>query len=102
MNKQTLISTILLGLLLVACCWLVLAQSEIDRQNKIIEIDQQIWVLNEEIKFHQSWYDISIKASEECVQSFLEDAQKEHIEADKKRELIKKLEEEKQGLLQNR
>jgi hypothetical protein len=43
-----------------------------------------------------------MEASEECRESFIQDAEKEHIEADKKRELIKKLEEEKEGLMMNR
>jgi hypothetical protein len=43
-----------------------------------------------------------MEASEECKESFIKDAEKEHIEADKKREIIKQLEEEKMGLLENR
>jgi hypothetical protein len=43
-----------------------------------------------------------MQASEECVESFKKDAEKEHVEADKKRELIKKLEEKKEGLIKNR
>lgn len=102
MKKQTTFSIILLWLLLVACSWLVIAQNKIEQQQRIIEIDKQIWELNEEILYHQNWYKISMEASEECKESFIKDAEKEHIEADKKREIIKQLEEEKMGLLENR
>lgn len=102
MRTNTIIYTILWWLLLVACCWLVLAQSQIDKQNEIIELDEQISQLEYEIHVHQTWYKISVEASKECEKSFLDDAEKEHIEADKKRELIEKLKEKKEGLMKNR
>lgn len=102
MKKETTICIILLGLLLIACLWLVKAQNTIEEQNRIIEIDQEIAEIDEAIEFHKQGYKISVEASKECEQSFLEDAEKEHIEADKKREIKAKLEEEKRGLLENR
>jgi len=102
MNKQTTTISILAWLLIITCAWLVYAQNEIEKQKEIIEIDKEIWALKEEIIFHQNWYNISMQASEECVESFKKDAEKEHVEADKKRELIKKLEEKKEGLIKNR
>lgn len=102
MNRSTLVTLILLWLVIVWFTWWCVAQSKVIKAERIIEIDKQIAQLNEEIKLHQSWYRISINASEECSQSFIEDANKEHEEADKKRAVIKQLEEEKMGLIQNR
>lgn len=101
MNKQTLFSTILLWLLLVVSTFYVQAQNEINRQSRIIEIDKRQAEIDEEILFHQNWYKISIEASEECKESFIKEAEKEHIQADKLREEKKQLEEEKLGLMKN-
>lgn len=102
MNKQTILSTILLWLLVILSAFYVQAQSEINRQERIIEIDKQIQELNEWIEWHKKGFNISMEASEECKESFIQEAWKEHDEADKKRELIKQLEEEKVGLMKNR
>lgn len=102
MNTNTIITWILLLVSLVGFTWWGVAQNNVNKAEKIIAIDEQIRELNEEIDWHKQGYEISVKASEECRESFMQDAEKEHIEANKKRELIKKLEEEKEGLMMNR
>ena len=100
MNK--ILTIILIALILVGFTWWWVAQNKVNTAERIIAIDREIAQLNDEISLHQSWYKISMQASEECSQSFINDANKEHIEADKKREKIKSLENEKAGLIQNR
>ena len=100
MNK--ILTIILIALILVGFTWWWVAQNKVNTAERIIAIDREIAQLNDEISLHQSWYKISMQASEECSQSFINDANKEHIEADKKREKIRLLENEKVGLIQNR
>ena len=102
MTKRTLFNVILFGLLLVAFTYVAILQNKVNALERIVEIEQEIAQYNEEIELHKAWYKISMEASEECAQSFIDDARKEHEEADKKRELIKQLEEEKLGLMKNR
>lgn len=101
MNTK-IIYMILIAISLVWFTWWWVAQNKVNTAERIIEIDREIVQLNDEIALHQSWYKISMQASEECSQSFIDDANKEHIAADKKREKIRSLENEKAGLIQNR
>ena len=101
MNTK-IIYIILVAISLVWFTWWWVAQNKVNNAERIIAIDREIAQLNDEISLHQNWYKISMQASEECSQSFINDANKEHIEADKKREKIKSLENEKVGLIQNR
>ena len=100
MNK--ILTIILIALILVGFTWWWVAQNKVNTAERIIEIDREILQLSGEIALHQSWYKISMQASEECSQSFINDANKEHIAADKKREKIRSLENEKAGLIKNR
>lgn len=102
MTKNTITILILIWFIIVWFTWWWIAQNNYNKAERIIAIDEEIAQLDAEILMHQSWYKISVEASKECEKSFLNDAQKEHVEADKKRELIEKLEKEKLGLIQNR
>ena len=103
MNMNTkIIYIILIAFSIVGFTWWWVAQNKVNNAERIIEIDREIVQLNNEIALHQSWYKISMQASEECSQSFINDANKEHIAADKKREKMRILENEKAGLIKNR
>lgn len=94
----------------IICLWIIVfaftgwwvAQNKVNKAERIIEIDQEIAELKSWILINQNWYKISMEASEECSESFIKDALKEHEEADKKRDKIEKLENEKAGLIESR
>lgn len=115
MNTK-IIYIILVAISLVWFTWWWVAQNKVNNAERIIEIDRQLLDLDykdqqadQQIKIRQANYKIHMDAALECQDSFIKQAEEEHLEADswrdeKTRIASKKaeLENEKAGLIQNR
>jgi len=114
MNK--ILTIILIALILVGFTWWWVAQNKVNNAERIIEIDRQLLDLDykdqqadQQIKIRQANYKIHMDAALECQDSFIKQAEEEHLEADSWRDEKQKiaskkaeLENEKAGLIQNR
>lgn len=102
MNKNVIINIVLIWLIIIWFWWWTIAQSNANKAEGIIELDKQIMEADYQIYVRQQNYKIHMDAAAECEQSFYEQAEKEHKEADEYRATKKELENKKEGLLLNR
>ena len=116
MTKQTIISTVFLWLAIIGFSRWAVAQNNTNELEKILKLDREILDIDDKIKeaeynikLRQENYQTSLAAAEECKQSFLNAAEKDHEEADNWRAIIDEYntlkaqkESEKAGLIQSR
>lgn len=77
-SKQTIITSIVLGLCVVLASMLVLNQSKVKAAEDILQAKARIAELNDIIDTAKKNYQIAIDADLECHYSWMAEAEKEH------------------------